>query len=195
MQADFSVELGPDDPTLTVPWSAPDGSLRFYDLRRQPDLLLFVEESIHYPELGEFLTRVNSERSLLQSAKCDVWFTTELGEDEQIYGARGKFGSYVDLFYSAPQPRASFADHEALAHRLTALLARAPELPSALDLLIRRGYFEESPGSQLHQGFYFSCYVLGYGDEEADARRHWSVALKLVENALLQLAARRPGRA
>jgi hypothetical protein len=32
-------------------------------------------------------------------------------------------------------------------------------------------------------------YLYGYGDEEAEARQRWAIALKVVENALLQLSA------
>ncbi len=192
MHADFSVELGAEDPTLAVPWAAPDGSLRYYDLRDQPDLLLYVEEATRYPELGEFLARVNSERSLLQSAKCDAWFTTELSEEEQIYGATAKFCSYVDLFFAGNDSRASFVAHESFARQLTALLERAPELPSSLEMIIRRAHFQTAPDGPPDEGFYFTCFVFGFGDEEQDARGRWGVALKLVQNALVQLAAGRP---
>ena len=42
MQADFSVELGAQDDAMVLPWSSPDGEIRYYDLKRQPDLLLEV---------------------------------------------------------------------------------------------------------------------------------------------------------
>jgi hypothetical protein len=190
MQADFSVELGADDPTLTVPWASPDGEPRYRDLRAHPDLLLYIEEAIRCPELGEFLAHVNSERSRMQSAKCDVWFTTELNEEEQIYGAAGKFGGYVDLFFTAPEERCSFSKCEEFARQLTSLLRRAPELPSSVEVILRRAQFEQ--GMRLEGGFYFTSYVFGYGDEQEDARRHWAVSLKLLENALLQLASHRP---
>ncbi|MGE0406299.1 MAG: hypothetical protein AB7O65_08370 [Candidatus Korobacteraceae bacterium] len=189
MQADYTIELGSEDPTLTVPWESPDGGLRYRDLRQYPDFLLYIEEAIRYPELGEFLARINGERSLLQSAKCDVWFTAELNEEELIYGAAGKFGGYIDLFFSDSSTRSDFPANEELARRLVALLVRAPELPSSAELIIRRGYFDWEGHSE--SGYYFTCYVFGYGDEEAEARRHWTVSLKLVENALLQLVARK----
>ena len=194
MQADYSVELGAEDPTLSVPWVSPDGAQRYFDLRRQPDLLLYVEEAIRYPELGEFLTHVNSERSQIQSAKCDAWFTTELNEEEQIYGAAGKFGSYADLFFIAPEERSSFAVHEEFATQLTALLRRAPELPSSVEIMIRRAYFgiDVEDATDSKEGCYFTLYVFGYGDEEEEARRHWAVSVNLVKNALFQLARQRP---
>jgi len=69
MDADWSVELGADDPTLAVPWSSPDGSLRFHDLRAQPELLLYIDEASQFAELAEFLACVNSQNSVLQSVK------------------------------------------------------------------------------------------------------------------------------
>jgi hypothetical protein len=216
MQADYSVELGAEDPILSVPWGSPGDTQRYLDLRRQPDLLLYIEEAIRFPQLGEFLTHVNGERSQLQSAKCDAWFTTELIEEEQIYGAPGKFGSYVDLFFITPEQRSSFAANEEFAIQLSALLNRAPELPSSVEITIRRAYFgadspvaaadagqdggedaaDDAAGSQdesgSEEGCYFTLYVFGYGDEEEEARRHWAVSLNLVQNALFQLAGQRP---
>jgi hypothetical protein len=93
------------------------------------------------------------------------------------------------LFFTVPEERADFAAHELLAKQLTVLLQRAPELPSALEVLIRRAYFEEPPGPA--KGCYFTLYVFGYGDEEEEARSRWAVSLKLVENALFQLSAQR----
>ncbi len=49
------------------------------------------------PELGEFLAAVNSPASILETAKCDAWSSTEINPEEEIFGAACKFGSYVDL--------------------------------------------------------------------------------------------------
>ncbi len=61
MQADFAVELGRDDETLEVPWAAPDGSLRYHDLKRDPDALAHIEEATLWSELREFLIAVNAQ--------------------------------------------------------------------------------------------------------------------------------------
>jgi hypothetical protein len=190
MQADFSVELGANDETLAVPWSSPDGRLRYYDLRRQPDLLLYVEEASRHQELGEFLAAVNSPHSRLQSAKCDAWFSTELNEEEQMYGASCKFGSYVDLFFAEDEPRLAFAANKDFAGRLSKLLGRAPEISAAAEFIIRRGHFEPEAGrdKEPQVGYYITFYLLGYGDDEPDARRRWAIGMKLVENAILQLS-------
>src|SRR5512146_3203639 len=191
MDADFSVELGAEDETLFLPWSSDDGRLRYYDLKRQPDLLLYVDEAARWQELGEFLAQVNSAASRLQSAKCDAWFTTELGQEEAVYGASGKFASYVDLVFAAEAPRFSFAQHEDWVKRLSKLLGRAPQISCAAEFVIRRCCYALA-GKESRQGFCVTFYLFGYGDDEADARRRWGIGLKLVGNAILQLSAAQP---
>ncbi len=194
MDAELTVELGREDPTLAIPWSSADGRLRYHDLKRRPDLLLYVDEASRFQELAEFLVQINSPGSLLQSAKCDAWYSTELNEEEAIYGAAGKFVSYVDVFIDAEAPRYSFEQHQEFARRLIQLLGRAPQISSAAEFIIRRCYFEDQgdPSKPASEGFYFTLYLSGYGDDEPDARQRWGIALKLVGNAILQLSAASP---
>ncbi len=187
MQADFSVELGADDPTLEFPWSSPDGRHRYFDLKNHPDLLKSVLEAAAQPALREFLASLNSRASCLQTVKCDAWFTRDLNEEELIYGAPAKFGSYVDVIFAAGEPRFSFPQHEDFAQRLAALLKKAPEIPAAVEFIIRRCYFHLD--AEPRDGFYLTCYCFGYGEDESDSRKRWTIALKLVENAVLQLSA------
>src|SRR5208282_2533865 len=100
MDADFSIELGREDPVLDFPWTDPAGKLAYFDLKRQPALIAKVEEAEQFPELAEFLRTVNSALSLVESAKCDVWTTAELSAEEEIFNASHKFASYVDLVFS-----------------------------------------------------------------------------------------------
>lgn len=186
MQADFAVELGADDQTLEIPWAAPDGSFRYYDLKRQPELLDCVQEARRFPELGEFLAAINSPASLLESAKCDAWPATEMNVEDEIFGAACKFGSYVDLLFSNESARWSFPQHEDFATRMTQTLRRAPEIPAAAEFLVRRGYYHQD--GTLRDGFYLTFYLFGYGDDESQARQRWAIALKLVENAIRQLS-------
>ena len=72
MDADFSVELGHDDSVLDFPWTDPAGGLAYFDLKRHPELITCIEEAEKFPELAEFLRTVNSARSTVESAKCDV---------------------------------------------------------------------------------------------------------------------------
>ncbi len=186
VQADFAVELGADDETLEIPWAAPDHGPRYYDLRRHPELLLEMEEARREPELGEFLTAINSPAGLLETAKCDAWSTTQINPEEEIFGAAWKFGSYVDLLF-ADDRRFSFPENEQLARRLIQLLQRVPEIPAAAEFLIRRCHYHQTQPPR--DGFYITFYGFGYGDELPQARKQWVIGLKLVENAFRQLSA------
>lgn len=191
MQADFSLELGQQDECLEIPWSKPDGSIRYYDLKRRPELLLNIEEAHHNQDLGEFLVAINSDASILETAKCDVWFSDQLDEEEEIYGAAWKFGSYVDLIFSPEDARYSLPRHQEVAERVTKLLKCVPEISAAAEFILRRCYFHQGldPEADSQPGFCFTFYLFGYGDDEDEARRRWGIALKVVQNALLQLSA------
>jgi hypothetical protein len=193
VQADFAVELGADDETLEIPWAAEEGGPRYYDLKRHPELLSNLEEAVRAPELGEFLSKVNSLQSPLETAKCDVWSSTEINPEEEIFEATHKFGSYVDFFFSDEPKRFSFPRHEQLAKRLTNLLQRAPEMPISVELLIRRCYYhepEEVPGQEeIRDGFYITFYLFGYGKDEVRSRQNWAIGLKLIGAAIRQMSA------
>lgn len=186
VEADFSIELGTEDPTLCLPWADAESGLRYYDLKRRPDLLLNIQEAIHFPELGEFLAAVNSPASRFESAKCDAWFTTDLNPEDELFGAAGKFGSYVDFIFSDAKQRSSFPEHELLARQLTQLLKRVPEIPAAAEIMVRRACYHS--GEIITDGFYFTLYVFGYGYDAGESRQRWAIALKLTENALRQLS-------
>jgi hypothetical protein len=192
VQADFAVELGADDETLEIPWAAGTGGPCYYDLKRHPELLVNLEEAVRVPELGEFLSKVNSPLSPLETAKSDVWSSTEINPEEEVFEATHKFGSYVDLLFSDEPKRFSFAEHEHLAKQLTKLLQRAPEMPAAAEFLIRRCYYckqEEIRGEEeIRDGFYITFYLFGYGDDEIQSRQCWAIGLKLVQNAVRQLS-------
>ncbi len=186
VEADFAVELGAEDETLELPWGAADGP-RYYDLKRWPELLLEIEEAQRVPELGEFLAVINSTVSRFETVKCDAWASTEISPEEEIFGARCKFGSYVDLVFSAESPRFSFPAHEQGAEQLALLLKRVPEIPASAEFLIRRCCYHEDRG--VREGFYITFYLFGYGDDEVAARLRWAIGLKLVENAIRQWSA------
>ena len=69
----------------------------------------------------------------------------------------------------------------------------ATQIPAAAETLIRRCYFHQDDG--LREGFYFTLYLFGYGDDKEECRQRWAIALKLAENAMRQLSAnsRMPG--
>jgi hypothetical protein len=187
MDADFSIELGREDPVLDFPWKDPTGKLAYVDVKRRPELMASIEEAETFPELGEFLRRMNSARSMVETAKCDAWATTELSAEEYVYDASHKFASYVDLVFSEVDVRLSSSLHEQFARKLVELLRRAPETPSAAEVCVRRCYFGEHHA--VREGFYCTLYMSGYGSDEAGARQNWEVGLKLMGNAVMQLSA------
>lgn len=189
MQADYAVELGSGDPALEVPWQSEDVAVRYHDLKNHPELVAQIPETKDLPELRALLTRVNSQPFPLATAKCDVWYTRELSVEEEMFKAESKFVSYVDLIFGADAPRSSLEQHEALAKAVCDLLKRAPEMQAATELIIRRCYFHPvgNPDESDH-GFCITVYVSGYGNDEAEARLRWSIALTLLQHALVQLA-------
>jgi hypothetical protein len=187
VQADYAVELGADDEVLEFPWSAHDRGLQYYDLRRNPELLLHIEEAQRVSELGQFLAAINSPASILGTAKCDVWTSTEINPEEEMFAAPVKFGSYIDLLFSEEPRRCFLPDHEIIAKNLSQLLSRAPEIPAAAEFLIRRCYYRYA-NDRTEEGFYITFYLFGYDADETRARQCWEIGLKLVENAILQLS-------
>ena len=185
MEADFAIELDAEDETLEFPWTDPERQFQYYDLKRQPELLIQVEEARRAPELGASLTAINSPESRLESAKCDAWSSCEMGPQDEIFSAAMKFGSYVDLFFTEEQLRFSFPAHEQFAKRLDGLLRRAPEIPASAECLIRRCFYHV--GSGVRNGFYFTLYVFGYGNDEESARKQWAAGLRVVTDVIQEL--------
>jgi len=206
MDADFSIELGREDPVLDFPWTDPSSKFAYVDLKRHPELLARIEEAQTFPELAEFLSMMNSPQSMVETAKCDVWATTELNAEEEIYNASHKFASYVDVVFTDAMFSHTFSDnaarlslpaHEQFARKLVELLHRAPETPSMAEICVRRCYFapdsqdsqdRKIEDEQVQEGCYCTVYVSGYGTDQPSARQNWAVALKLVGNATLQLS-------
>ena len=191
MDAEFSIELGREDPVLDFPWKDPAGKLAYVDVKRRPELMASIEEAEKSPELGEFLRVMNSARSMVETAKCDAWATTELSAEEDVYDASHKFASYVDVVFSEIDVRLSFSLHEQFARKLVELLRRVPDTPSAAQVCVRRCYFGKDSG--VREGFYCTLNVSGYGNDDASARQSWGVGLKLMGNAIVQLSAQGVG--
>ena len=188
MQADYSVELGADDPALEIPWRSDDGSVRYFNLKASPDLVLNLPEAREHPELSTFLTRMNAADFFLETAKCDAWFSADLAPEEEIFGAASKFASYVDLIFSDDSTRFSLEKHETLAREVCTLLKRAPEMAASCDFVVRHCHFHNTDSRDSRIGFCITAYVNGYGDSEDEAHKRWAIALKLLQNALIQTA-------
>jgi len=186
MLAEWSVELGASDPKLELPWSSPDGASRFLDLKRQPELLLEVPEACFYPELAEFLGWASSPDSPIETAKCDAWTSRQMTTEDEAFGERCKFGSYVDFLFTATDRRAQFADHERFVQDMCRLLRHAPEMASAAEFIVRRCFDRRAPDPANTECYYITFYLHGYGEDEQQARQRWGIALKMVRHAIIQ---------
>jgi hypothetical protein len=201
MDADFSIELGREDPVLDFPWSDPEGNFAYHDLKRHPELLPLLEEAQRFPELAEFLRAINAAPSRLETAKCDAWASTELNPEEEVYGASHKFTSYVDVVFSnwdtsplaqaAASLRESLPAHEKFVRQLVDRLRQTPEMPSSAEVYIHRCYFGETGG--IRAGFYCTLYLNGYGNDAIGARRNWAEGLKHLGSAISRLSAEATG--
>lgn len=192
MKVDSGLELGRDDPALELPWQAEDGNLSYQNLRANPVLIEKISEVADLPELREFLLRINAPDFFLETAKSDVWFSTDLAADEDIFAASTKLVSYVDIIFSRAEKRVLLADHEELVSNLCRLLAKAPEMAACAEFVIRHCHYHASahPDASTDSitGFCVTAYIAGFGDSEDEARQRWSIALKLLQHAMVQAA-------
>jgi hypothetical protein len=186
MDADFSIELGRDDPVLDFPWRDPSGRLVYLDLKRHPESIAKLEEAHAFPEIADVLRALNSSHCVFESAKCDAWVTTDLVPEEDIFGTSHKAAGYVDLVCSDVEGRHSYEFHKEFASKLTELLRRVPEIEASVETCVRRCFFGEQ--DEALEGFYFTIYISGFGNDEERARKNWSIASNLVANAILQLS-------
>jgi len=193
MLADYSVELGRDDPALELPWTSGDAAIRYIDLKRHPGLLREIPEAAAHPELAVFLARINAPEFPLATAKCDAWATREILPEEEIFAAEWKFASYIDLVFADRALRPTFEKHEELAQQLCKLLKQAPDIAASIEFAIRRCYYHHEPGcsEQSESGFYVTMYVNAFGQSHEEARKQWTIALALAQHALVQVAGRR----
>ena len=187
MQADFTVELEAGDEVLEIPWASEDESIRYHDLRRDPELISEIPEAAAHPALRNFLLLINSG-SIFFTAKCDAWFSRDLTSEEEVLGSC-KYGGYVDLVLAdehnpTADLRASFAHHETLLKAVVRELASGADIPASAEFIVRRCYFHDPAGER--EGLYVTLYIFGYGSDEHVARGCWEQALGVVQGALLK---------
>lgn len=187
MHAEFLVELGADDPVLTMPWSSPDRKLRFVDLQRHPELVLKITEAAANPPLEKFLRTINS-LSLFYSAKCDVWLSREVMKRDTV--DKWQVASYIDLILKKPKekfsdlPR-SFEEYSHVLQEIVDELSRDLSIENAsAEFIVRRCYFRRGRGGRM--GLFATLYVFGFGATKKEARQAWTEGLGLVESALIR---------
>ncbi len=188
MLSEWSVECAAEDPVLVVPWSDPDSSAHFVDLRENPYDLDHLPEAEQNPPLMQALRSLNAARSPVFTAKCDAWrldaddletlrIELDLTPDEAPAG----FASYIDLLCRERSLFASFHQQEQLLSRITRRASALDHPNALLDCVIRPALIDLT-GPQ--EGFAISLYVKALGPDADTAWAIWAAALESVVTLL-----------
>ncbi len=174
-------ELDPGDPTLEIPWASEENAdLRYVDLKQFPEKILSLKECRRHPPLAALLREVNAPNSFFRTAKCDIWVTTRLAEDELIdFPVRFKVGSYVDLVFDAHRLHAHLQPYLQLGLLLEQLL-RPCRVQAQVDLSLRKCLFR----SEDKWGYYVTIFVHAYGASGSAAKEQWRKAVACLAEAL-----------
>ena len=176
-------EIAPESAS-EMPSPGKAGTLRYYDLRADPNLVDHLPEAQSSSELRKFLLRMNAAGFPLTVGQMrPLVYSRDIGRRRNLWRDRASLPA-TWIFYSLLAERQLvFADHEDYAARLCDLLKGAPEMPASAEIMVRRCFYADHPD---HDGYYFTVYVSGFGETEAQARQRWSIALTLVQHALVQ---------
>lgn len=179
MEAEWSVDAGADDPVIVVPWSDDRGNCGYLDLRGNPDLVEQIPETAQWPELRSALLLLNAEDSELWTSKCDAWELTEEEKSLDFGSVAFGIGCYIDILSAQSEQFASLDDQVALVKRLTRETALLRFDDARADFILRPAWIDEVAG------FGTTAYVYGYGENPAEARRHWANVLAAVVRLIL----------
>ncbi len=177
MIADWTVEVGPECPSIEVPWSG------WVDLHAYPELASGLTEARLYPELLGLLNTANGP--MLRTSKVDVFPVSREEVDPEIAetgieATAWGLGNYLDCLPVCPR---DFAACEQIARAVAARLAKI-ELPlAAAEIVIRpaRLYDEDAFG--------WTLYAIGFGVSEAQARECWADAARSLLRVFTECAA------
>ena len=180
METDWAAEVGPDLPSIVVPWEG------FLDLRSNSFAVEFLEEASAHPALREALLALNFKNSLVFTSKCDLWKLTRPEIDPYEFGAhdeeaRDGFASYIDILQRGHAKFSSFDFHERWARALTTQLRSANCPNGRVDLVIRPARVDASSGYGL------TLYAAGCGPDNPTAYASWEAVLRTAVTATISL--------
>jgi len=177
-------ELEPDDENLELPWgSLTDSALQYVDLKAFPEHIDELAECRRFPVLAPLLKKINLSGSLFRSAKCDVWTTTELGDDEFLdFKLPFKIGSYVDIIFDRAEFSLDLNHHIRVGEEIRQLMRRC-RIQSQLEIVVRRCLFHSGE----RWGYCFTIFVHAYGATVAEAKKEWSRAIGALSDALVEV--------
>lgn len=181
MRVEILRELEADDPELEIPWASPhDARLRYVDLRRFPEKIDELPECRRYPALAGLLRKVHRTGCTLRTAKCDVWATSKLAEDERVdFPEAVKVGSYVDLFFASSWVNSRLTPHLRLGKKLETYM-RPCRVQAQAEVAVRRCLFH--PGERW--GYYVTIFLHAYGKTRAEAKKEWNRAVDWLGDGL-----------
>ena len=185
MRVEINSELESGDPALEIPWASPkQPRLKYVDLKKHPEKIASLPECRNHPPLAQFLHRINSSESAFHTAKCGVWVTAELEEDEGLdFQHPVKVASYVDLVFDRRDYRSRLKPHLRLAKELEKSLAVC-RLPAQIDIVLRQCLFHENR----KWGYSLTIFVHAYGSTRLQAKEAWGCALGNLGSALLKIS-------
>jgi hypothetical protein len=196
MDADYGVELGPEAPALEIPWIDLEGGRQYVDLRTSDAIehdIELISEVHDLPALRRFIVELNSQRSMWQTAKCDVWSETDcLGGNP--YDREFLRGCYVDvaLAEAETEPRESLEFHRRYAQQFARLMEENDAIEASTEIVVRRCYFHISAGgSTLEEsdaGYCLTVFITGYGASAEEAANQWDRALEFAAECFLRLS-------
>ena len=174
MRVEIIRELDPDDDMLEIPWANPqDPGLRYVDLKAHPQAIATLGECRRYPPLALMLRAINAPGSVLRSAKCDVWTTSDLTEDERLdFGLPHKIGSYVDVVLEYPKFNSDPDLQVELGEKLRRAL-RHLRLQAQMEICLRRCLFHPEE----RWGYCLTIFVHAYGQTQVEAEQEWARAM------------------
>jgi hypothetical protein len=186
MEADWSVEIGPGQPSIDACWAG------FLDLRTSPHTIDALPEPAQHPALRDALQALNAPSSTVFTTKCDTWTLTsdEIDPDEfdaSPQHAQMGFASYIDVLDRNPSHFSSFAHCEQCIRDIAAHLRSIPIGCSRADIVARKAL------SDKEDGYAITLYVAACGAGHTAAYAAWQNALAAVVAATIALAGSRTG--
>jgi hypothetical protein len=193
MLAEWTAECTADAPTLVVPWSDPDSSARYIDLRSEPYDIAEIPEAEQYPALARALRSLNATRSPFLTAKCDVWRLSPTDEPEELEALRFELdmdpeeshagiACYIDILWRDRTLFASAHQQREMLDRLTRRAERLDQRFAALACVLRPAMFDFE-GSTV-EGFAVTLYIRALGHDTASAITNWDAALEDITELL-----------
>lgn len=178
MEADWSVEIGPDLPCIDASWPG------FVDLRASTRSIGEIKEAAQFPALRNALFLFNAANSPVFTVKCDAWTLAEDEIDPDEFGALHEeacagFASYIDVVERDCARFVGFPHHEQRAREVVTRLRPLDLGASRMDLVLRKAFVNGE------SGFGFTLYAAGCGANPESARKAWEAVLAVTVAATI----------